>query len=90
MKLSAQIGRGLIALTFGAAIAAYAVASPADDNATDQGSPKVAHSRLEIVTLPSAPSDPHWAVASVRVGDPIVKAADRRVAQHARYSGVSG
>lgn len=87
MKLSAQIGRGLIGLTFGVAIAAYAAAGTSDD---EQGAPKVAHSRLEIVTLPSAQSDPRWAVASVRVGDPVVKTTDRRVAQHARLSGANG
>jgi hypothetical protein len=89
MKLTAQIGRGLVALTFGVAIAAYAVAGPADEN-SDQSYPNVAHTRVDIVTLPSAPSNPHWAVASVRVGDPIVKTAERRVAQHAHLDGVSG
>ena len=86
MKLSLQISRGLIALALCAAIGAYAVAQPNDDD-----NPKVAHNRVDIVTLPDAEA-PHWAVASVRVGNPkqIAPPTDRRVATQVRSSATRG
>ncbi|HEX6832359.1 MAG TPA: hypothetical protein VF132_02395 [Rudaea sp.] len=68
MKLSRQIGRGLTALALCAAIGTYAFAA---GETGDVDYPKVAHARVDIVTLPSQDAAPRWAVASVRVGDPV-------------------
>ena len=70
MNISRQIGRGLTALTFCMAIGAYAAVGQTEDGRSAKDEPQVAHSRIEIVTLPET-SGPRWAVAGVRVGDPV-------------------
>jgi hypothetical protein len=92
MKLSLQLGRGLIALTLGAAFGACAFTLPDDKSETQTNIPDVAHSRLAIVDLHDTGDKPHWVVAGVRVGDPVYlpEVPAQHAASHMAARGVGG
>ena len=83
MNISMQIVRGIGALMLCAAVSAFALTQPT--TGSDEREVAVTHSRLTIETLRDAGNQPHYQVASVRVGAQVQVLTDqtRRVAQHA-------